>query len=64
MDQWAANGGNNQRWWVDVQPDGTFRIWNKHSSGALDNSSSAADGYKIVQWQWNGGNQQGWRLEQ
>jgi len=30
--------------------------------GALDNSSSSVDGFKVVEWGWNGGDQQRWQL--
>ena len=65
LDQWTASGNANQRWWVDRQSDGSFKIWNKNSSDAIDNSSSSANGYKIIQWSWNGSNnpQQRWFIQ-
>ena len=63
MVQWPPSRANNQRWWVDKQSDGSYKIWNQASSGALDNSSSAVNGYKLVQWGWNGGDPQRWLLK-
>lgn len=63
LDQWTLNRSANQRWWVDKQSDGSYKIWNKQTSGALDNSSSSVNGYKLVQWGWNGGDQQRWLLQ-
>ena len=63
MDQRTYDGGDNQRWWVDVQSDGTYKIWNKSSSDALDNSSSTMTLTPIVQWPWNGQTQQRWKIQ-
>ena len=63
MVQWTRTGDVNQRWWVDVQSDGSYKIWSKATSSALDNSSSAVNGYKLTQWPWNGGTQQRWLLQ-
>lgn len=63
LDQWTTTRDNNQRWWVDKQSDGTYKIWNQATSGALDNSSSSVNGYKLVQWGWNGGSAQRWLLQ-
>ncbi|RFM29028.1 RICIN domain-containing protein [Deminuibacter soli] len=61
--QWTPSRATNQRWWVDKQSDGSFKIWNQQTSGALDNSSSNVNGYKLVQWGWNGGDAQRWHLQ-
>jgi hypothetical protein len=63
MVQWTPNRDTNQRWWIDVQSDGSYKIWNQGTSGSLDNSSSAVNGYKLVQWGWNGGPAQRWLLQ-
>lgn len=61
--QYQSNHNDNQRWWVDQQPDGSYKIWNKQTLGAFDNSSSATNGFPLVQWGWNGGVQQTWLLQ-
>jgi hypothetical protein len=63
MDQWTPTRDANQRWWVDLQSDGSYKIWNQATSSVLDNSNSSVNGYKLVQWGWNGGNQQRWLLQ-
>ncbi len=61
--QWVANGGTNQKWLIDKQTDGSYKIVNKHSGAALHMSSSSTNGRALVQWAWNGGNQQRWLLQ-
>jgi hypothetical protein len=61
--QYPSSRNTNQRWWVDKQSDGSYKIWNQASSGVLDNSSSSVNGYKLVQWGWNGGAAQRWKLQ-
>ncbi|MDN3580898.1 glycoside hydrolase family 76 protein [Mucilaginibacter flavus] len=61
--QYTPSRNTNQRWWVDKQSDGTYKIWNQSTSGALDNSSSNVNGYKLVQWGWNGGSAQRWLIQ-
>jgi hypothetical protein len=63
MIQYTSSRNTNQRWWVDKQSDGTYKIWNQNTNGALDNSSSAVNGYKLVQWGWNGGAAQRWLIQ-
>ena len=63
--QWINGNPNrydNQRWWVDIQSDGTYKIWNKANSKSLDGASSTKNGSPLVQWDWNGGSQQRWIL--
>jgi hypothetical protein len=50
LDQWTPNRANNQRWRVDKQAEGTFKTGSQATSGALDNSSSSVNGFKLAQW--------------
>jgi hypothetical protein len=60
---WSSNGGSNQRWWIDRQSDGTFKIWNQWTSKELENASQLENGAPIIQWDWNGEIQQRWSLQ-
>ena len=62
MIQWTPSRANNQRWWVDVQPDGSYKIWNQASSLALDSSSTTTNGQALIEWGWSGQPQQKWQL--
>ncbi|HEX6597371.1 MAG TPA: RICIN domain-containing protein [Acidimicrobiales bacterium] len=62
--QWTPTNGQNQRWVVDQQSDGTYRIVAVHSGKVLDVAEfSTADGGRIHQWAWHGGANQRWRIE-
>ena len=63
MIQWQPSRNDNQRWWLDIQSDGSYKFWNKQSGKALDGASSTSDGSPLIQWDWNGGPQQRWYLE-
>ena len=62
MIQWQRSRDNNQRWWIDAQSDGSYKIWNQASSKALDGASNSTNGAALVQWDWNGASQQRWIL--
>lgn len=61
--QYNTTRDDNQRWWVDVQADGSYKIWNKQNSKVLDNSSNNTNGYKLVQYGSNNQPQQRWNLQ-
>lgn len=64
MVQWPEQYGSNQKWWVDVQSDGTYKIWNQSSSLALDDDAKSANGTPLIEWTWNSGNiNQRWLLK-
>ncbi|KAL8965010.1 MAG: hypothetical protein Q9183_004082 [Haloplaca sp. 2 TL-2023] len=63
MVQWFHSRENNQRWWIDRQDDGTYKIWNKASEKALDGASKTDNGAALIQHGWNGGPQQRWILQ-
>jgi Ricin-type beta-trefoil lectin domain-like/Gametolysin peptidase M11 len=60
---WSSSGGSNQRWWVDVQSDGSYKIWNQWSGKSLENASSTVNGAPIIQWPWSGGGRQRWSFQ-
>ena len=60
---WTPTRNDNQRWWIDQQADGSYKIWNKASGSALDTSNTSGNGIKLIQWGWNGGDQQRWLLQ-
>ena len=63
MIQWTQSRDSNQRWWVDVQPDGSYKIWNQASGLALDSSSTTTNGQSLIEWGWSNQPQQRWRLQ-
>jgi hypothetical protein len=63
MIQWQSSRNDNQRWWIDRQDDGSYKIWNQASSKALDGASNSTNGAPLVQNGWNGASQQRWLLQ-
>ncbi len=58
---WGSNNGDNQKWNVTGNGDGTYRIGNPKTGKVLDISGGAAsDGACIVQHSWHGGLNQKW----
>ena len=58
---WGSNNGDNQKWNVTGNGDGTYRIGNPKTGKVLDISGGAAsDGACIVQYSWHGGLNQKW----
>jgi Ricin-type beta-trefoil lectin domain-like len=63
VDQWAYNGGNNQRWSFTALGSGYYKVTVVHSGKALDVSGwSTANGANVHQWTWTGGDNQIWRV--
>lgn len=63
MIQWPLSRDTNQRWRVDPQPNGSYKIWNQGSSLVLDSSKASKNGQALVQRSWNGRPQQLWLLQ-
>jgi hypothetical protein len=68
MVQWPSTRNDNQRWWIDLQPDGSYEISNKATGGALVDITSSGDcalasGCPLVQTTWTGGTRQRWLLQ-
>lgn len=63
VDQFTGNGGAHQRWTLDYDGAGYFRVINANSGKVLDvPSASTADGAALVQFASNGGANQKWRV--
>ena len=60
MVQWQPSREGNQRWLIEAQPDGSYKIANKDSGLALE---SSPDGSKLIQAPWNGNARQRWNLK-
>jgi hypothetical protein len=62
VQQYACNGGGNQRWeFVDVGK-GQYAIRNVNSGLVMDvTGGSRADGANVKQFPWNGGGNQKWQ---
>ena len=57
--QWDSTGGNNQKWKLENQSDGTIRLTNVNSGLVLDYNAST-NSYE--QWDWHGGSNQRWQI--
>ena len=62
LDIWPSSRADNQRWWIDQQNDGTYKIWNKASSKALDGNGSSDNGSGLIQNDWTGADSQRWNI--
>jgi hypothetical protein len=63
VDQFASNAGSHQRWTLNYDGAGYFRLTNVNSGKVLDvPSSSTANGSALLQFTSNNGNNQKWRL--
>jgi len=61
--QWAYGGGNNQKWRVEQQTDGYYRLTNVGSGKVLDIAGvSTANGANVQQWTDAGGQNQRFSL--
>lgn len=61
IQQWAFNGGENQRWIVTDIGNGQYSIVGKQSKRSLDVTAQLTDdGTKIELWDINGGPNQSW----
>lgn len=63
LEQWTANGGTNQQWYLKPTGTGYYTIAS-HDSGLVADVSgqSTSDGAQVVQWTTNGGANQQWQL--
>src|SRR3954468_10311234 len=63
LQQWTANGGTNQTWYLRPTGDGYYTIVG-HNTGLLADVSGAStsDGAQVVQWSANGGTNQQWQF--
>jgi hypothetical protein len=63
LQQWTANGGTNQQWYLRPAADGYYTIVS-HDSGLVADvyGQSTADGAQVVQWTANNGLNQQWQL--
>lgn len=63
LQQWTANGGTNQQWYLRPTGDGYYTITAHDSGLAADVSGrSTSDGAQVVQWTANNGPNQQWQL--
>jgi hypothetical protein len=66
--QWDFNRGDNQKWILTKQADGSYQIKSKHSGKCLDLSlldgPDTVNGTNVFQWDWNGGDNQKWIFTQ
>jgi hypothetical protein len=62
--QYSCHGGDNQKWWLDPNEDGSFQLVNEHSGKCLDvYAGSAEAGADVIQWSCSGNDNQRWYLE-
>ncbi len=63
IQQWADNGGNNQKWTVTDLGNGYYKIISVLSGKSLDvKDVSAEDRALIQQWDYQGNNNQQWQI--
>jgi hypothetical protein len=63
LQQWSANGGSNQLWYLRPTADGYFTIVSRDSGLVADVYGMATnDGARVVQWTATGGANQQWQL--
>ncbi|WP_327010623.1 RICIN domain-containing protein [Dactylosporangium sp. NBC_01737] len=63
LQQWSANGGTNQMWYLRPTGDGYYTIVGRSSGLAADVYGAAtSDGAQVVQWTTNGGTNQQWQF--
>ncbi|MEU1590492.1 RICIN domain-containing protein [Micromonospora sp. NPDC005710] len=63
LQQWSANGGTNQMWYLRPTGDGYYTIVARSSGLAADvSAASTSDGAQVVQWTVNGGTNQQWQF--
>jgi adhesin HecA-like repeat protein len=63
LQQWTANGGTNQMWYLRPTNDGYYTIISRTSGLAADVYGAAtSDGAQVVQWTANNGTNQQWQL--
>jgi hypothetical protein len=63
LQQWSANGGTNQMWYLRPTGDGYYTIVARNSGLVADVYGAAtSDGAQVVQWTANGGTNQQWQF--
>jgi len=63
VQQWTANGGTNQMWYLLPTGDGYYTIVGRGNGLLADVSgASTSDGAQVVQWAANGGTNQQWQF--
>ncbi|MET8091499.1 RICIN domain-containing protein [Micromonospora sp. NPDC005220] len=63
LQQWSANGGTNQSWYLRPTGDGYYTIVSQASGLAADVYAAAtSDGAQVVQWTANSGTNQQWQF--
>ncbi|MFG2049497.1 RICIN domain-containing protein [Micromonospora sp. NPDC048935] len=63
LQQWSANGGANQSWYLRPTGDGYYTIVSQASGLAADvYAASTSDGAQVVQWTANSGTNQQWQF--
>ena len=63
LQQWSANGGTNQMWYLRPTGDGYYTIVGRNSGLLADvYGASTSDGAQVVQWTANGGTNQQWQF--
>lgn len=62
MWQWDNNRDPSQRWAIDLQDDGTYKITNQESGMVLDGGSNSTNGAALIQSSWSGDSAQRWNL--
>ena|GEM_PF-628525 len=62
VDQWAYNGGNNQRWSVSYLGNGQYSITNVNANKVLDVTNTGGSGTLVDLWSSNNGSNQKWTV--
>ncbi|MGW3890431.1 RICIN domain-containing protein [Micromonospora chokoriensis] len=63
LQQWTANGGTNQMWYLRPTGDGYYTIVSRNSGLVADVYGAAtSDGAQVVQWSATGGTNQQWQF--
>jgi hypothetical protein len=63
LQQWSANGGTNQMWYLRPTGDGYYTIAARNNGLLADvNGAATSDGAQVVQWTANGGTNQQWQF--
>jgi hypothetical protein len=60
---WGWWAGDNQKWQLTDQGDGTWQVMAKHSGQVLDVAGGSSEtGALVIQWPWHGGANQRWQI--
>lgn len=64
VDQWQDNGGDNQKWIIVANQDGTYSVVSKCNGLFLDiEGGNAIDGSRVIVWDKSDGASQSFRFE-